>query len=94
VQSILKSGLTSHLFSFAEVCVCQISPTIRIFPHNGVRKGFLTSYSKFQMAAATMLDSGNQALFDTLDEFLFKVATFLPNLMNFGRKMMEQHQFF
>jgi len=46
------------------------------------------------MAAATMLDSGNQALFDTLDEFLFKVATFLPNLMNFGRKMMEQHQFF
>jgi len=46
------------------------------------------------MAAAAMLDSGNRAFFDVLDEFLFKVATFLPNLMNIGQKMMEQHYSF
>jgi len=33
------------------------------------------------MAAAAMLDSGKQALFDTSDEYLFKVATFLLKLM-------------
>jgi len=38
------------------------------------------------MAAATMLDSDNQVFFDARDEFLFKVATILPNLMKFGQK--------
>jgi len=28
-----------------------------------------------------MLDSGNQTFFDAIDEFLFKVATFLLKLM-------------
>jgi len=43
------------------------------------------------MAAAAMLDSGNRAffdarlpVFDAMDEFVFKVATILPNLMKFG----------
>jgi len=42
------------------------------------------------MAAATMLHSDKRAFFY---EFLFKVSTFLPNLMKFGHKMKEQHQF-
>jgi len=46
------------------------------------------------MAAAAMLDSGNRAFFDAMDEFLFRSATFLPNLIKFGQKMKEQHQFF
>jgi len=36
------------------------------------------------MAVAAMLDSDNQVFFDTMDEFLFKVATFIPNLMKIG----------
>jgi len=39
------------------------------------------------MAAAAMLDSGHQAFFDAMHEFLFNVATFLTNLMKFGQKM-------
>jgi len=46
------------------------------------------------MAAAAMLDSGNQAFFDARDEFILNVATFLSNLMKLGQKMKEQHQFF
>jgi len=52
------------------------------------------SFSKFKIAAAAMLDVGNRAFFDVMDDFLFKVATLLPNLMNFGQQMKEQHQFF
>jgi len=33
------------------------------------------------MAAAAMLDSGNQAFFDAIDVFLFKVAIFQLKLM-------------
>jgi len=36
------------------------------------------------MATAAMLDSGHQAFCDAIDEFLFKVTTFLPNLMTIG----------
>jgi len=46
------------------------------------------------MAAAAMLDSGRHAFFDAIDEFFFKVATILPNLMKFGQKINEQNQFF
>jgi len=45
------------------------------------------------MAAAAMLDSGHQAFFDAMDVFVFKVAIFLSNLMKFGQKIKEQHQF-
>jgi len=40
-----------------------------------------------------MLDSGNQVSFDAIDEFLFKVAIFIPNLVKVGLKLREQHQF-
>jgi len=30
-------------------------------------------------------------IFDAMDEFLFKVATFPSNLMTFGQIMKEQH---
>jgi len=33
------------------------------------------------MAATALLDSGNQAFFDAIDEFLFKVSTFQLKLM-------------
>jgi len=45
------------------------------------------------MAAAAMLNSGNQTFFDAMGEYLFKVATYLPNFIKFGKKMKE-HQFF
>jgi len=45
------------------------------------------------MAAAATLDSGNRAFFDAMDEFVFKVATFLLNLMKFGKEIKEQHHF-
>jgi len=45
------------------------------------------------MASAAMLDSGHQAFFDAMHEFLFKVATFLPNLVKFGQQLKERHQF-
>jgi len=51
-------------------------------------------FSKFKMAAVAMLDSGNRAFFDAMDEFVFKVLTYLSNLMKFGQKMKEHHQFF
>jgi len=41
-------------------------------------------FFKLKMAAPVMLDSGHQAFFDAKDEFLFKVATFLQNLMKIG----------
>jgi len=41
-----------------------------------------------------MLDYGKQALFGTLDEFLFKVATFLLKLMKIDWKMRQRYQFF
>jgi len=56
-------------------------------------EGTSTSFVKFKMAAAAMLDSGNRALFGSMDEFVFKLATFQLNLMKFGQKMKEQHQF-
>jgi len=40
-----------------------------------------------------VLDSGRQAFFDAIDEFLFKVATFPPNLVKIGLKRREQHQY-
>jgi len=46
------------------------------------------------MAAVAMFDSDHQAFFDSTLVLLFKVATFLPNLMNIGQKMMEQHYSF
>jgi len=45
------------------------------------------------MVAATMLDSDNQLFLDAMDEFSFKFATFLPNLLKFDFKLWEQHQF-
>jgi len=56
-------------------------------------EGTSTSFVKFKMAAAAMLDSSNRAFFDSMDEFVFKLATFQSNLMKFGQKMKEQHQF-
>ena len=38
------------------------------------------------MAAAAILNSSNQAFFDIIDVLLFKVATFLPNLVEIGQK--------
>jgi len=52
------------------------------------------SFSKFKMATVAMLNSDNQAFFGATDEFLFQVATILPNLMKFGQQMKERHQFF
>jgi len=52
--------------------MCQISLTLRIFPDKGVRKGSLTGFSKFKMAAAAMLDSGNQVFFGAIDELYSK----------------------
>jgi len=45
------------------------------------------------MATVVMLDSGHQVFFDAMNELLFKVATFLPNLVKIGLKLREQHQF-
>jgi len=39
----------------------------------------------FKIATAAMLDSDNEVFFDAIYEFIFKVVTFLPNLMKFGR---------
>jgi len=41
-----------------------------------------------------MLDSENQAFFDAIVVLLFKIVTFPLNLVKFGQKMKEQHQFF
>ena len=46
------------------------------------------------MAAAAMLSSGYQAFFYILDVLSFKVATFLPNLVEIGQNMVERYQFF
>jgi len=45
ILSWWKSGLTSHLISFAEVCMCQILLTIRIFTD----KGFLQIRASYQV---------------------------------------------
>ena len=37
------------------------------------------------MAAAAMLNSGYQAFFYIIDVLLFKVATFLPSLVEIGK---------
>jgi len=47
----------------------------------------------FKMAPAAMLNSSNQVFFDAIDEFIFNVATFLPNLVKIDLKLREQHQF-
>jgi len=45
------------------------------------------SFSKSKMAAATMLDFSYHAFFDAIVEFLFKVATLLPNLVKISLKL-------
>jgi len=40
-----------------------------------------------------MFYSGHQAFFPNIHVFLFKVATFLPNLVKIGIKQLELHQF-
>ena len=46
------------------------------------------------MVAAAIVISSYQAFYDIIDVLLVKVATFRPNLVEFGQKIVEQHQFF
>jgi len=45
------------------------------------------------MVTDAMMDSDNQVFFDAVDEFLFKFATFLSNLLKICFELREQHQF-
>ena len=45
------------------------------------------------MAAAAILNSSYQAFFIIIDVLLFKVATFLPNLVEIGQNIRERHQY-
>ena len=46
------------------------------------------------MASAAMLNSGYKAFPDINIVLFFKVATFLPNLVEIGKKIVERHRFF
>ena len=46
------------------------------------------------MAAAAMLNSGYQAFFNSINTLSSKGATFPPNLVVIGQKLIERHQFF
>jgi len=43
------------------------------------------SFSKFKMATAAILDSSHQAFFDSIHVLAFKVSTFIPNVVKFGK---------
>ena len=45
------------------------------------------------MAAVAMLTYSYQAFIDIIDELVFEVETFLPNLVKIDPNMSERHQF-
>jgi len=43
------------------------------------------SFYKFKMATAAILDSSHQEFFDSIHVLAFKVSTFIPNSVKFGK---------